>query len=1065
MKTTRKSFGEVFSESLKSGEPITDGSDDIPRIPRIPRRVRDDLLQNIGGRLPRGLQRTPGDDDGLSERSLKEKHTADIPKSKPRIRKMAVVGKTVGDEKDVLSVSEEKKSLDSSDKADSSPNVEGVVDVDATADAGQKDFSHDVFEISDTSRKSIEEHTQETGEAMKNAFGSAEILSDDQKVSPPHKGYFGSPEYKQVIDDQSPDISATQRGGIDWEGVKKDFDEEGKRIQEERVRSVKFNRLDAQETFDEETEKLKNHDKLAERFRDVKNFDELLVLLSDPEFPGIQGSKQFYSGDDLKRIIAIARETGATNFATRSHGFLDMVERLLREEKEGKMGALKEDDIVEGFGVVDHAMPSVLESALEISNESHEEKENNPAHAVESLEELQERVDRLKNDADAARNLLFSCRRKNGDQWKRVKKFFSFPKEKETPKPVIEEWEMLEVAWKHKLTLYKDARVELAKRKVAEEGSQGKDIGAVMAETIQELDFRGRVENYNAWKDVAWSGKKDSWLLRAVGRAKDWSESYRQLDWKKRAAISALVFGAGATGVAVGSVGLVGLGAASGVAVRLLGSYAAGRGLYEYLEGRENKNAVKFHEAALSHVEQSDDLGFLDHRTRDYADRMQKDFERMTQKNRKRVWAGVAAGALLFAGGTAFSLAHVASAAERLVDGGDLVQTLQETVVAKSGGISPMPSVDTVGEAITTARSTVASPMEGISVPNVAEVSVPVSDTSGLMAGMKIAAVPRGGSFEGVLIEKLMGVGVAKEEAGKLVHQAMLDLADKSGRPFEIFNHIQPGAEIQYEIGPDKSLSVFGVTREAGGRAIQRIADSTLEGGHASSVAQTLKESLPLSPKPADAVPVPSVQMPYPDPFPKMPEVNLESPQDIFERVLPKVPQAPSLEDTLSGNVSLDASVSAPSLEALPVEASAPVHDFESLDISVPGGEYLKNIGTVVKERLTFLPLSETQKDLIENIFSARIPTAGTEPTTSSVLFVRDALGKALFSSGDVERWMRVDIEQVRERVNKAVYAGLVRIGGESLRIKEMVAEGETVKGWLTKMARHILTHPIEPAK
>lgn len=66
----------------------------------------------------------------------------------------------------------------------------------------------------------------------------------------------------------------------------------------------------------------------------------------------------------------------------------------------------------------------------------------------------------------------------------------------------------------------------------------------------------------------------------------------------------------------MGSVGLIGLGAASGTAIRLLGSYAAGRGLYEYLEGRANKNMVKFHEAALSHVEQSDDLGFLDRQTR-----------------------------------------------------------------------------------------------------------------------------------------------------------------------------------------------------------------------------------------------------------------------------------------------------------------------------------------------------------------------------------------------------------------------------------------------------------------
>lgn len=565
------------------------------------------------------------------------------------------------------------------------------------------------------------------------------------------------------------------------------------------------------------------------------------------------------------------------------------------------------------------------------------------AKVTESLEELQERVDRLKNGADAARNLLFSCRRKNGDRWKEVKKFFAFPKGKEAPKSVIEEWEMLEVAWKYRLTLYKDARVELAKRQVAEGNSQGRDVGAVMAETIRELDFRGRVESYNAWKDAAWSGKKDSWLLRAVGRAKDWGESYRNLNWKKRAAISALVIGAGVTGVAVGSVGLIGLGAASGVAVRLLGSYAAGRGLYEYLEGRANKDTVKFQEAVLSHVEQFGDIGFLDHRTRDYADRIQKDFEQMTRKNRKRVWAGVAAGALLFAGGTAFSLAHAASAAERIVDGGSGKQVIQDALTARGAEIPEIP--------------------KNVPVPSVVEASVPASDTSGLMpdsigsgvidhgssvevagdigkslADMEIAAVPRGGSFEGVLIEKLMGVGVAKEEAGKLAHRAMLDLAEKSGKPFEIFNDIQPSAEIQYEIGPDKSLSVFGVTREAGGRAIQRIADSTLEGGHASSAAQTLKESLLLSPKQVDAVPAPSVQMLSHDPFPKMPEVNLESPQDIFERVLPKVPQVPSLGDTLSGNVPLDASVSEhiPSASVpVPEVAVAPdqvVSSFEPLD-------------------------------------------------------------------------------------------------------------------------------------
>lgn len=57
---------------------------------------------------------------------------------------------------------------------------------------------------------------------------------------------------------------------------------------------------------------------------------------------------------------------------------------------------------------------------------------------------------------------------------------------------------------------------------------------------------------------------------------------------------------------------------------------------------------------------------------------MQKDFEQMTRKNRKRAWASAAAGALLFAGGTAFSLAHAASAAERVVESGSGGRVAQE---------------------------------------------------------------------------------------------------------------------------------------------------------------------------------------------------------------------------------------------------------------------------------------------------------------------------------------------------------------------------------------------------
>ncbi|MFZ1736244.1 MAG: hypothetical protein WAU31_04900, partial [Candidatus Moraniibacteriota bacterium] len=148
----------------------------------------------------------------------------------------------------------------------------------------------------------------------------------------------------------------------------------------------------------------------------------------------------------------------------------------------------------------------------------------------------------------------------------------------------------------------------------------------------------------------------------------------------------------------------------------------------------------------------------------------------------------------------------------------------------------------------------------------------------------------------------------------------------------------------------------------------------------------------------------------------------------------------------------------------IPAE-SIPQVPLESLNLSAQGSEYLKNVGTIVKERLTSLPLSQGQKDLIESIFGARIPVSGTEPTPSSVLFVKDALGRALFPSEDVARWMQNDVEHIKEKVNKAVYAGIVRIGGESLRIGKVIAPGETVGSWLTKMAHYILTHPIEPMK
>lgn len=539
----------------------------------------------------------------------------------------------------------------------------------------------------------------------------------------------------------------------------------------------------------------------------------------------------------------------------------------------------------------------------------------------EELENLRNRVSALKGETVEARGLYFHVKRQEEGGWKKVKKYFPFLK---TTESSLGDMERRKGIWNEKLTEYKNAKIELVKREAAASGATGKEIGAVMAEAIRELDLRGSIENYNAWKDASWGNKKDSWFLRAMGRAKNWGESYRKLDWKKKILLSGAAVGLGVAGVAAGSVAAIGIGAAGGTLLRLLGSYGAGRGSYELLEGYANRSLIRKKEEELSSVQEKEDVNFLEERMRDYAKKTQEDFERRIQSNRKRVIASVALGSLLFIGGTAFSLAHAASAAEGVADGGRASEAVQKIIDARGASISG--NVSSVSEAVTNSGPAAGTVAKG-AVETVAQTPGAgglASDVAG--SGMidhgraaeiageigksfsETATVPKGGSFEGVLIEKLMGDGASNEEAGKLAHRAMLDLAEKTGKPFEFFNHIRPGAEIQYEIGSDGSLHVFGVTRKAGGEVIKRVAESV--SGGTSSPASVVQESTPLQSKSLD---IPNASSPIKTlPLASSSEIStvtLESPQDIFERRLPNI-SVPSLEDTLKGNIPLEVPIS-----------------------------------------------------------------------------------------------------------------------------------------------------------
>ena len=512
----------------------------------------------------------------------------------------------------------------------------------------------------------------------------------------------------------------------------------------------------------------------------------------------------------------------------------------------------------------------------------------------EELENLRNRVSALKGETVEARGLYFHVKRQEEGGWKKVKKYFPFLKTTESSSGDMERRKGI---WNEKLTEYKNAKIELVKREATASGATGKEIGAVMAEAIRELDLRGSIENYNAWKDASWGNKKDSWFLRAMGRAKDWGESYRKLDWKKKILLSSAAVGLGVAGVAAGSVAAIGIGAAGGTLLRLLGSYGAGRGSYEFLEGYANKSLIQRKEEELSNVQEKEDVSFLEERMRDYAKKTQEDFERRIQSNRKRVMASVALGSLLFIGGTAFSLAHAASAAEHAADGGKVVGVVQQVLDTKPAGLSGSVSEvvansgPTAGTVVKGAAETAAqTPGTGGLTPDAVGTGVIDHDVAAEIVGKigknisETSIVPEGSSFERVLSERLTETGIPKEEAGKLVHRAMLDLAEKTGKPFEFFNHIRPGAEIQYEIGSDRSLHVFGVTRKAGGEVIKRVAESV--SGETSSSASVLRESTPLQPKSLD---IPNASSPIKTlplaSSPEIPTATIESPLPVPEVV------------------------------------------------------------------------------------------------------------------------------------------------------------------------------------
>lgn len=500
-----------------------------------------------------------------------------------------------------------------------------------------------------------------------------------------------------------------------------------------------------------------------------------------------------------------------------------------------KTEAPKEDDIVEGFGAVSEKVSeNVFGETMDLKpnipvisekkernggEESSLEGEYLPA-GEESLQELRERIKTLKHSADESRNRFLALRHRNTSKWLAIKKALFPLRSKEPPESMVNELNLLKSDWTHKLTLYKDAVVELAKRGVAQRELGGKTQGELMAEAIRGLDLQGSIENYDAWKNASWGDRKDSGFLRALGRARDWAEQYRKLDWKKRVAISAAVVGTGVAGVAVGSAGLVGLGVAGSTLVRLLGAYGAGRGSYEFLEGRAAQKTLKYHEAALSHVEKIKDIGFLEQRMKSYADRTQQDLDRAIAGNRKRVIASVALGSALFLGGTAFAHRSAIQEFSGKVSSGFSKFLEQAKIISGLEDFHAAPiSITGAGDGVTEAVSSVSPPM-GVESGGIASDVVGAGminhDVAAEIAGKigkdihETVLVQKDSSVEATLIKFLTEQhGINKEDAQGIAHRIANNYVNTHPVSMQELSLVQPDTKLGIIPNPDNAKMPF----------------------------------------------------------------------------------------------------------------------------------------------------------------------------------------------------------------------------------------------------------------
>lgn len=572
-----------------------------------------------------------------------------------------------------------------------------------------------------------------------------------------------------------------------------------------------------------------------------------------------------------------------------------------------------------------------LQSGMEKRKNVQEEMrgEGGETTSEETMEALRGRVLQLKKESDEARDRYFLLKHRNESKWLSVKRYFASFRSATLPQPLVDELEVLKSDWNYKLTLYKDARVSLAKREAVAES--GHTAGEAMAEALLDLEFRNSIETWDAWRTASIKDRGgDSWYEKTERSAKAVGEWYRNLPWQAKIAITGGVFGLGAAGALFGSGAVVGSAVVLDILRRALGGYVAKEGLFQGLEAWNRKQSAGYHEAAAESVRNAQDIGFLENnkRLRNYADIKQKDFERMVKEQRTRSRKSIVAGCLLFGAGTAFAYrdaiaevsGKVSNGFSKLLEQMKIISgfedfrsapvSIAETPASQAMGTAaervadiPVGSGSTTEEMLRAAKQPisgaveVASPVSGtgglasevmgagvVDHGTAAEVAKKISETL-----IDTVAVPKGSNVWETVRQYVMEHGGISDrgEAEKITARIVNNFVNTSREGISLFDlsHVQPDTRLGLILNPDPESAIKLPFK------LDSVEFAPVSG--ANTVAEIAPVVPVIEPTPVELTPLEPVNIPSMQSASELTPTESVSPPDIFEKATELTPLEP----------------------------------------------------------------------------------------------------------------------------------------------------------------------------